>query len=97
MGDLSDLDMRDVQAESVRQALPPGDYQALVIEVQMKSPKAGGAPMLELVLQVQRDPQHPQFANAQTVGSAELATRQPGRCKQSEATTEGDYGRCGSC
>lgn len=63
MGDLSDLDMRDVQAESVRQALPPGDYQAVVIDVQMKSPKAGGAPMLELVLQVQRDP-HPQFANA---------------------------------
>jgi hypothetical protein len=61
MANLSDLDMSNVQAESVRQALPAGDYQAVIVDSGMKVPKSGGAAMLELVLQVQG---HPQFNGA---------------------------------
>jgi hypothetical protein len=61
MANLSDLDMSNVQAESVRQALPAGDYQAVIVDSGMKTPKSGGAAMLELVLQVQG---HPQFNGA---------------------------------
>jgi len=61
MANLSDLDMNNVQAETVRQALPAGDYPAVIVETNMKPPKAGGAAMLELVLQVQG---HPQFTGA---------------------------------
>ena len=61
MANLSDLDMNNVQAESIRQALPAGDYPAVIVESGMKVPKSGGAAMLELVLQVQG---HPQFNGA---------------------------------
>ena len=61
MANLSDLDMNNVQAESIRQALPAGDYQAVIVDSGMKTPKSGGAGMLELVLQVQN---HPQFNGA---------------------------------
>ena len=32
MANLSDLDMNNVQAETVRQALPAGEYPAVIVE-----------------------------------------------------------------
>jgi len=64
MANLSDLDMNNVQAQSVRRLLPEGDYPAVIVESKMKapkSPKPGNGDMLELTLEVQ---QHPQFNGA---------------------------------
>ena len=58
MANLSDLDMSNVQAKPARKTMPAGDYQAVIVESEMKVPKSGGAPMLALTLKVQNDPEY---------------------------------------
>ena len=52
MANLNDIDMSNVEAETVRGAVPAGEYQAIIVDSGDKSPKSGGAPYLELVLQI---------------------------------------------
>jgi len=54
MANLSDLDLANVEAAPARRLLPIGEYQATVIDSEMKAPKSGGNPMLVLTLQIQQ-------------------------------------------
>ena len=54
MANLSDLDLANVEAAPARRLLPIGEYQATVIDSEMKKPKSGGNPMLVLTIQIQQ-------------------------------------------
>ena len=56
MASLKGIDMNGVEAETPRGALPPGDYQAVITDSELKPTKNGGGQYLELVLQVQEGP-----------------------------------------
>ncbi len=56
MASLNGIDMNGVEAETPRGALPPGDYQAVITDSELKPTKNGGGQYLELVLQVQEGP-----------------------------------------
>ena len=58
MANLSDLDLGNVEAAPARRLLPIGEYQAVISESEMKSPKSGGPAMLALTLKVQNHPEY---------------------------------------